>query len=72
MASDGAIRSEDRGGLLYWRLVAPKRDRLVWAVNVAGFAMLALGCVLSRLWVWAALVALAGLFVLGAVLWRTK
>lgn len=72
MASDGAIRSEDRGGLLYWRLAAPKRDRLVWAVNVAGFAMLALGCVLSRLWMWAALVALAGLFVLGAVLWRTK
>ena len=72
MTSDGALVSEDRGGLLYWRLAAPKRDRLVWAVNVAGFAMLALGCVLSRLWMWAALVALAGLFVLGAVLWRTK
>ena len=34
MTSDGALVSEDRGGVLYWRLAEPKRDRLVRAVNV--------------------------------------
>ena len=72
MASGGAITSEDRGGVLYWRLSEPKRDRLVWAVNAAGFALLAIGCALSALWVWAVLVAVAGLIVLGVMLWRTK
>lgn len=71
MASDGAIASEDRGGLLYWRLAAPK-GRGVSAGTLAGGALVLCGGAVSPLTHWGLWFALAGLLVMGATLWRMK
>lgn len=71
MASDGAIVSEDRGGLTYWRLAASK-GRTVSAGTLAGGALVMCGGAVSPLTHWGLWFALAGLLVMGATIWRTK